>query len=138
MAGGPGSRIRNLREKQLLTQQTLAERASMSVSFLSEIENEKRNPSGRVLLNIATSLGTTMDYLIRGTEPPSRVETAPRPIPAGLAAAAEKAGLSYRTTATLHDAYRQIVARRGREPEREPTADDWLAMYQALREYIEG
>ena len=110
----------------------------MSVSFLSEIENDKRNPSGRVLVQLSTALGTTMDYLLRGVEPPAPIRREPMAIPPELATAAERAGLSYRATVTLHDAYRQIVARRGTEPEKEPTAEDWLGIYRALQKYIEG
>jgi transcriptional regulator with XRE-family HTH domain len=138
VAGTTGARIRKLREKQNVTQQALAERAGMSISFLSDIENDKRNPSGRLLLSVATALGTTTDYLLQGIEPNLPVQRAsPTTIPSELAAAAERAGLSYRATVTVYDAYRQIVARRGSEPERQPSADEWLAMYLALKKYIE-
>jgi transcriptional regulator with XRE-family HTH domain len=137
MASSTGARVRKLREKQGLTQQALAERARMSVSFLSEIENDKRNPSGRVMLQLSAALGTTMDYLLRGAEPAPIRQRESTPIPPALAEAAERQGLSYRATVTLSEAYRQIVARRGTEPEREPTADEWLAMYRALKQYIE-
>ncbi len=138
MASGTGARVKKLREKQGMTQQSLAERAGISVSFLSEIENEKRNPSGRVLLQLSTALGTTMDYILRGIEPPLVPRREPTQIPADLALAAERAGLSYRATVTLYDAYRQIVARRGSEPDKEPSAEEWLNIYQALKKYIEG
>ena len=136
MASSAGARIKKLREKQGLTQQSLAERAKMSVSFLSEIENDKRNPSGRVMLQLATALGTTMDFVLRGAEPSLTPRRESAPIPQALADAAERAGLSYRATITLHEAYNQIVARRSSEPEREPTTDEWLAMYRALKQYI--
>ncbi len=138
MADSLGARLKKLREKQGITQQALAERAGMSISFLSEIENDKRNCSGRMLLQLSAGLGTTMDYLVRGVEPTSsNRHTEPVPIPAELAAAAEQAGLSYRATVTVHEAYRQIVARRGSQPDTKPTAEEWLAMYRALRKYIE-
>jgi len=138
VAASLGTRIRKLREKHALTQQSLAERAGMSISFLSEIENDKRNCSGRMLLQLSTALGTTMDYLARGVEPaPSTHHNEPTSIPPELAEAAEQAGLSYRATVTVHEAYRQIVARRGTEPDRKPTSAEWLAMYRALRKYIE-
>lgn len=135
---GTGARVKKLREKQGLTQQSLAERARVSVSFLSEIENDKRNPSGRVLLQLASALGTTMEYLLRGVEPAPVTPREPAQIPAELAAAAEQAGLTYRATVTLHDAYRQIVARRGGEAERQPTTEEWLEMYRALQRFVDG
>jgi len=138
MTNTPGGRLRKLREGQGLTQQTLAERAGLSVSFLSEIENGRRNPSGRVLLSLASALGTTIDFLLRGIEPPRREKArGPMVVPPELAAAAERAGLSLKTVRALQDAYSQVVASRGAEPEREPTADDWLAMYRALQRFME-
>ena len=136
MASSLGARVRKLREKQGLTQQGLAESAGMSVSFLSEIENDKRNPSGRVMVQLANVLGTTMDYLQRGTEPAPSPRREPTTIPPALAEAAERAGLSYRATVTLHEAYRKIVGRRSNELDRDPTAEEWSAMYRALKQYI--
>jgi len=134
----PGSRIRKLREQQDLRQQELAQRAGVSLSFLSEIENDKRNPSGRVLLQIASALGTTMDYLLKGREPQPPPTREPVQIPPELAEAAERHGLSYRVTATLAQTYNQIVARRSSAPEHPPTPEEWFEMYQAMRKYIEN
>lgn len=134
-----GTRVKKLRESRNMTQQQLAQRSGISIGFLSEIENDHRkSPSARVLLQIATALGSTIDYLQTGraeTAPSSRAE--PVTIPPELRAAAEKANLSFKTTATLAEAYQQIVARRGGGPDHPPTADDWLVMYQALRRYLE-
>jgi transcriptional regulator with XRE-family HTH domain len=131
-----GSRIRKAREKKGLKQQDLAQRAGISMGFLSEIENDHRNPSGRVLLKLAGALGTTMDYLQTGRNAaPVRARSSVS-IPPALAEAAERAGLSYAATATLAEAYEQIVARRGTQPEQTPTPQDWLDMYHALRRYL--
>jgi transcriptional regulator with XRE-family HTH domain len=132
-----GVRIRQLRETKGLTQKELAEHAGVSVGFLSELEHGKRNPSGRVLLRIATALGTTTDFILRGGEPQPPPRRAPAPIPPELADAAVRRGLSYRATAALAESYRQIVAQRSGSPERPPTADEWLQIYDVLGRYIE-
>jgi len=44
----------------------LAETAAISKGFLSDVENNKRNISSEYLLRIANSLGTSVDYLLKG------------------------------------------------------------------------
>jgi transcriptional regulator with XRE-family HTH domain len=133
-----GQRIKKLREDKHIRQQELAERAGISVGFLSEIENNHRpSASARVLLKIATALGSTIDYLTTGRVEPQAANPEPVTIPPDLRLAAERANLSFKTTATLAEAYHQIVARRGGGLEKPPTADEWLTMYHVLRRYIE-
>jgi transcriptional regulator with XRE-family HTH domain len=55
-----------------MTQKQLADKAGISVTFLSEVENGKRNISMGKLLSIADELDTTTDYLARGTHSESR------------------------------------------------------------------
>jgi transcriptional regulator with XRE-family HTH domain len=131
-----GSRVKKARETKGLKQHDLADRAGVSVGFLSEIENNHRNPSGKVLLKIASVLGTTMDYLQTGHSAPTPArERNVVSIPPALADAAEQAGLSYAATAALAEAYQQIVARRGGKEE-PPTAEEWLRIYQVLRRHL--
>src|SRR6266849_438468 len=58
-----GKRIAALRERRGLLQKDLADRADLSVSFVSEIENDKRNIGTEALLRIAEVLGASLDYL---------------------------------------------------------------------------
>lgn len=51
-----GEIIRNTRKKQKLTLKEVAKSASISLSFLSEIERDKANPSISVLKRIANAL----------------------------------------------------------------------------------
>lgn len=133
-----GPRIRQRRIEIGLTQQTLAQLADISVGFVSEIEKGKRNPSGRVLLRIASALRTTTDWVLRGVEPERGVASQHVLIPPELSEAARQAGLSYTATVSVLKAYRQVVAERGGEPEHAPSPDEWLDMYRTLRRYIEG
>lgn len=64
-----GMRIRDLRHECGLTQEALAEEASLSVSYLSHIEHGKKRASLAVLVQIASALQTTVDYLVSEEDP---------------------------------------------------------------------
>lgn len=59
-----GERIHRERLSQKKTQENLAERANISVSFLGQIERGERKPSLETVVNIANSLGVTVDFLL--------------------------------------------------------------------------
>jgi transcriptional regulator with XRE-family HTH domain len=63
-----GERIRNTRQMQQLTLKAVANSASVSVSFLSEIEREKANPSISVLKRIANALNVNFTDLFGDEE----------------------------------------------------------------------
>ena len=63
-----GSRIRETRRSLGLSQFELAEDASISVTYLSYIENGKKSLSLDTLVRIATALNTTVDYLLIGNQ----------------------------------------------------------------------
>src|SRR5216684_255631 len=65
-----GQRIRALREKLFLTQEQVAERAKISVSYLSMIENAQRTPYLETLLAISNALGITVSQLFAGLNAP--------------------------------------------------------------------
>ncbi|WP_256992277.1 helix-turn-helix domain-containing protein [Paenibacillus sp. XY044] len=58
-----GDTIRNTRKKQKLTLKEVSTMASISLSFLSEIERDKVNPSLSVLKRIANALGVNFTDL---------------------------------------------------------------------------
>lgn len=58
-----GEVIRNTRKKQKLTLKEVAKAGSISVSFLSEIERNKANPSISVLKRIANALNVNFTDL---------------------------------------------------------------------------
>lgn len=51
-----GSNVRTLREAQGLSQEELAHRASVHVTYLSGVENGKRNPTALVIARLANAL----------------------------------------------------------------------------------
>ncbi len=130
-----GKRIAAKREHRGILQKELAERAGLSVSFLSDVENDKRSPGSDALLRIADVLGSSLDYLMRGeTRLPERE---PLIIPPALADAAEARKWSYARTAALLEAQLAALARRSAHslPERavsERSVDDWIKLYKSL------
>ncbi|WP_432664273.1 helix-turn-helix transcriptional regulator [Wukongibacter baidiensis] len=59
-----GKRIKELRKQKKLSLKDLSERIDMSISFLSDIENGKSNPSLIRLREIAKGLDTTVSNLL--------------------------------------------------------------------------
>jgi transcriptional regulator with XRE-family HTH domain len=127
-----GKRIGSCRERLGWTQKRLAEEAGISVTFLSELENEKRMPGADVLLRLADALQTSLDYLAKG-----RVASAPPwqslVIPSELAELAEEEGWSLGDTSDLLKFRQMVVARRSRsgtaeDPERRLTREEWLRL----------
>lgn len=67
-----GKRIKEARKKQKLTQMQLAELAGMEPNNLSHIERGLSKGSVQSLVNIATSLGVTLDSLLADSLPDER------------------------------------------------------------------
>jgi transcriptional regulator with XRE-family HTH domain len=59
-----GERIRRERVSLGITQEVLSEKAGISVSFLGQLERGERKPSLETVVNIANSLGVTVDFLL--------------------------------------------------------------------------
>lgn len=66
-----GIRIRQRRKSLKITQEELAERMNISVSYLSLLENGKKKPSLSCLMQLCQELNTTMDFLLLGTPSPN-------------------------------------------------------------------
>ncbi len=65
-----GRRINQLRKVRDLTQEELAERAGISVSFLSMIERAERLPHLTTLARLAEALGMTLSETLAGLDRP--------------------------------------------------------------------
>jgi transcriptional regulator with XRE-family HTH domain len=131
-----GERITDLRERRGWTQRKLAEAANLSATFLSEIENDRRNVGAAILLRIADVLDASLDYLLRGeAERPS--PRRPVVVPPELSAAAEEESWSYSHTIALLQAREVVVARRGGpqtndRPTPEWTRKQWIEFHTRL------
>jgi transcriptional regulator with XRE-family HTH domain len=131
-----GKRIAQLREDMGMTQKQLADRADVSVTFLSEVENGKRNISMGKLVSIAEELETTTDYLARGTHSGSRPRTVDK-FPPELSSAAEEMGWSYAEAKTLLQVRELVLERRtpnGVEVPKNYTKQDWVDLRKRLFE----
>jgi transcriptional regulator with XRE-family HTH domain len=130
-----GRRIAECRERLGLTQSEFAQRAGISVTFLSEVENDKRKPGTDVILQIADALGVSIDYLIKGETEPPRSRT-PLVIPSELAEAAEERRWSLGEATDTLKAHLLVVARRSRDSvnrqDRVLTKEEWFDLHDRL------
>jgi len=128
-----GDRIREIRERKSLTQETLADLAGISKGFLSEVENNKRNISSQALLKIANSLGASVDYLLQGNAGATQNKTnTPVIIPGELSKAAEELNLTYNQTLELLDAHNSVIARRSSKGLKDFAAKEWKEFHFAI------
>jgi transcriptional regulator with XRE-family HTH domain len=59
-------RLRAVRNAKNMTQVTLAEKAGIETTYLSDLENAKKEPCLRVIDMLATGLGEPMSALFKG------------------------------------------------------------------------
>ena len=62
-----GNVIASLRVRKRLDQKAMAEKLGVSVSYLSQIENNNRMPSGKLLIKISETLGLPISVLLYET-----------------------------------------------------------------------
>jgi transcriptional regulator with XRE-family HTH domain len=73
-----GRILRGLRSARKLTQEELADRAGMDVTYLSDLERGRWNPSLAMIVDLANGLGIHPSELLKGIKlspdgkPPSR------------------------------------------------------------------
>lgn len=64
-----GKRIAYLRKKRGMSQLDLSLEANVSKSYISDLENGRRNPSALLLQRIAFALGVSLEKLFQGVVP---------------------------------------------------------------------
>ena len=131
-----GARVAALRKEKGYTQERLADRAGLSIPFISDIENDKRSPGSESLLKLADAFGVSMDHLMRGgaRNPSGAGEEPALTFPTALSRAAREEGWSHEDAATILEAREFILARRSGEtsaklPE-ELTKADWKDLHR--------
>jgi transcriptional regulator with XRE-family HTH domain len=132
---GVGERIKKRRLELEWTQEQLAQKAGISKSFLSDLENGKRSVGAENLLDIARALGVSIDFLMTGQA--SQDKATEVPIPATLARFAAEEGLTFRQTLMLLEMQKQIVAHRSSRKKEGLEAVDWRKFYESVKEFIE-
>jgi transcriptional regulator with XRE-family HTH domain len=135
-----GRRVADCRDRLGWTQKTLAEKAGLSVTFVSEIENDRRAPGTEALLSLANALGASLDYIVKGVSdtPPTK---RPLVLPADLAEAAEEGRWSVGVASDLLRFRQMVFARRSRggeadDAERALDKKDWKELYQAYLRFF--
>jgi y4mF family transcriptional regulator len=131
-----GQRIKERRVELGWTQEQLAQKAGISKSFLSELENGKRSVSADNLLDLARALGVSLDHLMTGRAK-EEAKPAEVQIPASLATFAAEEGISFRQALTLLEMQRQIIAHRSATRKESIDSVDWQKFYQSVKEFLE-
>lgn len=131
-----GERIKQRRLELGWTQDQLCTKAGLSKSFLSDLENGKRSISASNLLDVARTLGVSLDYLMTGEA--SQDQPTEVPIPASLARFAAEEGLTFRQTLMLLDMQKQIVAHRSSRKKDGLEAVDWRRFYEGVKDFLEN
>ena len=132
---GVGDRIRLIRERKGWTQDKLANETDISKGFISDVENGKRDITSSYLLKIANALNASLDYLMRGESQENKV-ISPVEIPAELSVAAQRLKLSYTETLALLRTKESVVAERSHKRKRSFTVDDWVGLYERLKDFL--
>lgn len=132
-----GERIKSRREELGWKQDDLASKAGISKSFLSDLENGKRNVGADKLLDIARALNLSLDYLMTGKDSenvkhPSRELQ----VPTALAEFAEEEGLTFRQAIALLEMQNQIIAHRSSTKKGDLKKVDWQKFYEAVKEFL--
>lgn len=131
-----GKRLRYIRDQKGLTLDQLAEKAGISKSFLWAVEQGRSGISGEKLLQVANALGASLEFLLRGEEPPEDFRRAVVEIPWELSEAAEELSLSYRQTVALLDIHHSIIARRSSTPRLPMTKEEWLQLFDGVEQFL--
>lgn len=132
-----GERIKSRREELGWKQDDLASKASISKSFLSDLENGKRNVGADKLLDIARALSLSLDYLMTGKNS-ERAKQASQElqVPKALAEFAEESGLTFRQAIALLEMQNQIIAHRSSTKKGDLNKVDWQKFYEAVKEFL--
>lgn len=128
-----GERVRKQRTQLGWTQEQLAQRAGISKSFLSDLENGKRSIGAETLLDLGRAVGVSLDYLMTGESSTDEVHQAT--IPSALASFAAEESLSIRDTLTLLHLHEQIAATRKGAGKRQESVN-WRDFYAAVKRFL--
>lgn len=129
-----GERIRERRLELRWTQDTLAEKAGISTSFVSDLENNNRSVGADRLLDVARVLGVSLDYLMKGEE--MVMAQAQIVIPQRLADFAQQKKLPFNQILTLLQMRRQILAHRSVTRSENPEDFDWEGFYKSVKSFL--
>jgi transcriptional regulator with XRE-family HTH domain len=124
-----GQRIRQMRKHLKLTQEGVCAKTGISKSFLSDVENGKRNISTSNLLDIARALGVSCDFLLLGEQGQGNGQES---LPASFLAFGDAQNLYFRALQALFGMYLQFLSFRAWERESGAEHVDWESLYRGV------
>jgi transcriptional regulator with XRE-family HTH domain len=135
-----GRRVADCRERLGWTQRILAKNAGLSVTFVSEVENDRRSPGTDALRSLADALGASLDYLVKGVTD-AVVIRRPLFIPPELAEAAEEGRWSLPDASALVRMRDTAFARRSAGGEidragRSLSKSEWQELYELYIRFV--
>ena len=130
------ARIKERRKELGLTQETLALRAELSKSFMSELEGGESAANGLVYLRVARALDVSIQWLLTGELREERVNPLSQvPIVSQLA---DEMGWTHRKALDVAEALARVVARRTRPGHRwEPSREQVLKVADVIADESE-
>jgi transcriptional regulator with XRE-family HTH domain len=124
-------KLRELRTGRNLTLKNLAEVTGLSVSYLSDIERGRTNPSLKTVEALAEALEVSVQTLLVGVE--FVEETNPDDLPEGLKQLISDSEFSDEINSDWIELLSKIQMR-GKRPQ---TKRDWMLLYLQLRDALE-
>jgi transcriptional regulator with XRE-family HTH domain len=126
-----GDRIRELRKSRGETLKTTSEGTDLSVSYLSDIERRRTNPSLQTLEALAKHFGVTITDLLFGVEfAGAQTDNA---LPPGLADLLNDEEFS----GEIDDAWVELLTKINLRGKRPQTKLQWLELYLSLKRILE-
>jgi transcriptional regulator with XRE-family HTH domain len=127
-----GDRIRELRKKKGETLKVTSEGAELSVSYLSDIERGRTNPSLQTLEALANHFSITVTDLLSGVEfAGTKTENA---LPPGLADLLNDEEFGQQ----IDDGWVELLVKINLRGKRPQTKLQWLELYLSLRRILES
>jgi transcriptional regulator with XRE-family HTH domain len=126
-----GARIRARRQELGLTATALAKRAGCSKGYLSELEHGKRGIGADILLALGQALGSSLDYLMLGSEAQPNND-AVFLLPRSLRDWAYHANVPFQHVMAVYWTGRVIIDTKHLDVE----AFDWCKFYERVKEFL--
>lgn len=123
-------RLRELRTSQQLTLRNLSESTGLSVSYLSDVERGRTNPSLKTIETIAKGFDIPVSSFLYGVE--FNEEASLNELPEGLKQLFEDIEYKNQLNSDWIDLLNKIQMR-GKRPE---TKQDWLELYLHLKRIL--
>ena len=126
-----GQRIRELRKRMGETLKETSKGTELSVSYLSDIERGRTNPSLQTLETLANHFNITVSDLIAGVEFAGQVTE--NALPPGLADLLKDTELGEE----IDEAWVELLAKINLRGKRPQTKLQWLELYLSLKRILE-